>query len=86
MDPAILQAPPGSIPAEVDGSLWIRYLKGARAFDQLWGKGNRCPNNKAGTRCLCDIPRDDYCKFYKGVVGLAEQIGGVTAEMVRRFD
>jgi hypothetical protein len=70
-------------PPDVNPELWSRYLKGTRAFDNLYGAGKRCPSNPDGARCTCLIPQKDYCRFFVGVVGLAEQIGGGTLEIVQ---
>jgi hypothetical protein len=82
MDLAVLESPPDTLPPDVDPQLWLRYVKGAKAFDLLYGSGKRCPNNGQGTRCKCDIPKQDYCRYFCGVADLAKQIGGATAEII----
>ncbi len=74
------------IPPDVDPSIWIRYLKGTREFDLLWGKQLRCPKNEEHVRCRCTTPtKSDYCRYFKGVAQLAEQIGGPVAAMIARM-
>ena len=72
-------------PPGVDPELWQRFLRGTKAFDNLYGAGKRCPSNSDGARCICLIPQKDYCKYFIGVVALAEEIGGATAELVRKM-
>ena len=86
MDLAILSSAPGTIPEGTDPALWVRYVRGSRAFDQLYGSGSRCPNNQAGARCRCDIPRDEICRYWHGVEGIAKQIGGVVAEITEKME
>lgn len=86
MDAAVLSAPPDTIPPGVDGSLWLRYVKGAKSFDSLWGAGQRCPSNDKHVKCLCLIPMKEYCKYFQAVRKLAEQIGGAVLKMMEGFE
>jgi len=43
---------PPNLPLDV----WQKYLEGTRAFDDLWGKGIRCPQSSPQGRCMCDPP------------------------------
>lgn len=86
MDPAVLSAPPDTIPPDVDAALWLRYVKGAKSFDQIYALGVRCPSNDRGVKCLCLIPTKQYCKYFQAVKKLAEQIGGEVLTMMGRFD
>jgi hypothetical protein len=70
-------------PPDVNPNLWSRYLRGTRAYDDLYSSGQRCPENPAGARCMCLIPRKEICRYWVGVVALAEEIGGATAEIVK---
>lgn len=70
-----------------DPELWAKWLRGTRAFDTLWGAGERCPaNGKRGARCLCAAPSAGICKIWVRLAEIAEGIGGTTAEMVRGMD
>ena len=78
----ILTYPKELIPEGVSADLWLRYLKGGRALDDLFTQGCRCPGNPDGIRCLCLLPKDQICLIWVRVAELAEQIGGWTAEKV----
>jgi len=86
MDLSILTYPKDLIPEGVDASLWVRYLKGAAAFDLLLEKGQRCPGNPNGIRCQCLIPKDKICLIWGKVAEIADQIGGWTAKHVGGLD
>lgn len=84
MDASVLNAPADTIPPEVDALTWLRYVKGAKAFDELWGKGKRCPNNDGGVRCKCQTPtKSDYCAYFVGLETLVKEIGGATLTMMK---
>ena len=85
MDLELLHYPPHLIPRDVDGHLWLRYLRGSRAFDNLWGEGKRCPNNPQGTRCAClpGVTGGQYCEVWKRLEELADAIGGTARAMVQ---
>ena len=82
MDLELLTYPEELIPDGVQPSLWLRYLKGSKALDNLYTHGQRCPCNPDGIRCLCLIPKEQICLIWVRVAELAEQIGGWTAEHV----
>ena len=82
MDLALLTYPKELIPEGVSADLWLRYLKGSRAWDELCKQGHRCPGNPDGIRCLCLLPKDKICLIWARVAELAEQVGGWTAEHV----
>ena len=86
MDLAVLNSPPDTIPPDTDAEKWLRYVRGAKALDFLYSQGKRCVNNESGVKCLCDIPRSDYCKYYKGIFSLAQQIGGETFAMINKLE
>ncbi len=83
MDADLLNAAPDTIPPDVDAGLWLRYIRGAAAFDLLWQRGQRCPMNDGGVKCKCEVPKTDYCRYFKGVAQLAEQIGGPVAAIIK---
>lgn len=66
--------------------LWGKWLQGSRAFDTLWGAGERCPNNQRGARCRCTAPSGAICKIWVRLSEIAEKIGGATAAMMRTMD
>ena len=82
MDLSLLTYPAELIPDGVDASLWIRYLKGTRAWDDLCTKGQSCPGNPDGIRCGCLLPENQICLIWGRVAEIAGQIGGWTAEHV----
>ncbi len=82
MDLSILTYPAELIPEDVDASLWVRYLKGTRAWDDLYTLRQRCPGNPNGIRCQCLIPKDKICLIWGKVAEIADQIGGWTGEHV----
>jgi len=86
MDLSILTYPKDLIPEGVDASLWLRYLKGTKALDNLYSQGLRCPGNPDGIRCRCLLPKDKICLIWVRVAELAEQIGGWTGEHVEGLD
>lgn len=86
MDPDVLSYPAHLIPSGVAPQLWLRWLKGTRAFDDLWGQGQRCPKNPAGARCRCSVPGPRYCQIWTRLEELGRQIGGVEAEIVAGMD
>lgn len=69
-----------------DPSLWARYIRGSRAFDDLYSAGARCPSNHTGARCLCKEPKREICKYSQAVFKLAEEIGGATWEVVQKIN
>ncbi len=83
MDADLLNAPPDTIPPDCDPERWLRYVRGAIAFDLLWQRGLRCPKNEEQIRCKCEVPKTDYCRYFKGVAQLAEQIGGPVAAIIK---
>ena len=86
MDLSILTYPKDLIPEGVSPSLWVRYLKGVRAWDDLYTLKQRCPGNPNGIRCQCLIPKDKICLIWGKVAEIADQIGGWTAEHVGGLD
>ena len=79
----ILTYPKDLIPEGVEPALWLRYIKGVRAWDESHGKGQRCPSNKDGIRCGCLLPEKQICLIWGRVAEIASAIGGWTAEHVR---
>ena len=73
-------------PPDINPDLWRRYLRGSKAVDDLYSAGKRCPSNPLGARCQCLIPNAQYCKFFLAVVGIAEEIGGVISETVKKIN
>jgi len=86
MDLAVLTYPRELIPEGVDASLWVRYIRGVRAWDDLYGKGQRCPGNLDGIRCGCLIPEKQICLIWVRVAEIASDMGGWTAEHVKEID
>ncbi len=82
MDLDLLSYPSELIPEGVEPSLWLRYLKGSRAYDNLYSQGQRCPGNPNGARCQCLIPKEKICLVWIRLAEIADQIGGWTAEHV----
>jgi len=82
MDLDILTYPKDLIPEGVSADLWLRYLKGVRAWDDLYTQGQRCPGNPDGIRCRCQLPKEQICLVWVRIAEIAEQIGGWTATHV----
>jgi len=82
MDLSLLTYPAELIPEGVEPALWVRYLKGVRAWDSCYTAKQRCPGNPNGIRCQCLIPKDKICLIWGKVAEIADQIGGWTAEHV----
>jgi len=82
MDTELLSYPSELLPPGTDPSLWLRYLRGTRAFDVEWGKGSRCLENPHGVRCRCG-GRLGVCPMFRAIEKIAEEIGGEVRKMVR---
>jgi len=82
VDLSLLTYPKDLVPEGVDPSLWVRYIRGVRAWDDLYGKGERCPGNPEGIRCGCLIPTEQICLIYVRVAEIAAKIGGWMGEHV----
>lgn len=85
MDASVLNAPADTIPPDCEPVTWLRYVKGAKAFDALYERGMRCPSNPETVRCLCKNPQTEYCKYWQGLETLVNAIGGATLTMMRRL-
>ena len=72
----VLTYPPELVPDGVDPEAWIRWLKGTRAFDELWGKGARCPSgNSNGAACTCERPREKLCQIWQRLEDVSLDVG-----------
>jgi len=83
MDASVLNAPADTIPPDCDPVTWLRYVRGAKAFDLLYERGMRCPSNPEAVRCLCDVQTSEYCKYWQGLETLVSEIGGATLTMMK---
>jgi len=83
MDTELLSYPSELLPPDTDPGLWLRYLRGTRAFDVEWGQGSRCPENPRGARCRCGSRLVIGCQIFRTIEKIAEEIGGEVRRMVR---
>ena len=79
---------PSFVPDGVDGELWRRWVQGARAFDDCYQTGARCPGNpnRDAARCLCAVPKDKICRYWWALGDLAARIGGATFRTFLRME
>ena len=58
-----------------ESDLISRYAAGNRAWDNLYGEGQRCPSNPAGARCRCLVAAEKICVIWKRLAQLEAEIG-----------
>jgi len=72
-------------PEGYDPDLWRRYLQGARAIDDVWAKGERCPGNPEGLPCKCAVPKETICRYWWAIADIAAKLGKPLSEFVKHM-
>lgn len=69
----VLTYPAENIPPGVAAEVWVSWIKGTRAYDEIWGAGARCPTSH-GAACTCKQPREKLCRIWARLVEIAREI------------